>query len=126
MRCFSTRGRVNRLPTHQKLLDLPPLAFDFSRLLLLHRIMQLELLAGLCRLADPSVAPRQPIMSIHELWLRCDCLCVRVNRLLKIAPGVVENPKLQVSFTAFGIDRHSFVEQSLHMEIGRESCRERV
>ena len=64
MRSSSVRSRISRLPAHQELLDLAPLAFDFSRLLLLHLVMQLELLLGLFRLPYPIVGYCQPIMSI--------------------------------------------------------------
>ena len=43
------------LQNYEKLLNLPPLLFDGSCLLLFDVVMQLEFLLGLCRLADPIV-----------------------------------------------------------------------
>ena len=97
---------ITRLPLeyYQELLHFSPLAFDGRRLLLFDLVMKLKFLSGLFRGSDPVVGYAQAVMGLTQLGLGLDRPGVIANRLLSLVLGERENPKLQVSVGAFGID----------------------
>src|SRR5580658_109062 len=97
---------ITRLPLeyYQELLHFSPLALDGRSLLLFDLVMKLKFLSGFFRGSDPVVSYAQAVMGLTQLRLGLDRPGVIGNRLLSLVLGERENPKLQVSVGAFGID----------------------
>src|SRR5277367_920547 len=99
---------ITRLPLeyYQELLHFSPLTFDGCRLLFFDFVVKLKFLPGLFRRSDPVVGHAETVVGLTQLGLGLDRPGVIGNRLLSLVLGERENPKLQVSVRAFGIDGH--------------------
>jgi hypothetical protein len=108
---------ITRLPLeyYQELLHFSTLAFDGCRLLLFDLVVKLEFLPGLFRRSDPVIGYAEAVMGLTQLGLGLDRLGVIADCLLSVVLGERENPKLQVSVGAFGVDGYRRVQKCFRL-----------
>src|SRR5438270_6766327 len=99
------------LQRNQVLSKFSSLALHRGGLFFADLVVELKFILSLRCFAQLLVRQSKAVMCLRELWVQVDCLFVRRNRLLELAPLGSHNSKLQVGFVKLGIEAHRLPEQ---------------